>query len=567
MNLRFLAWIAAKNVIYPGRRVIARYFHDRHARFDRRAGIRTSGPVSLKELGLSADTSVRYEATPISFFHSLVRKLDIDYPRTVFIDLGSGKGRVLLLASDYSFRSIIGVEISPILCQIANDNIERYFTHRQRRCDISVVCKGIDEFDYPELGTADHLLIYMYNPCSESVFITAIEKLSGLAAQGVSVILVYLNPVWCGILTKASWLRQIRHGETFDETSNSFMPYVVFQGVPAPWKQASEELAFQLGPWVFAKWRFPSVSNTTNPLHERPFSRPSISQPVVYQQMRNDGTISGILSLDGNAIRYAPYRGIRYFVDLSSGSFDSYLAKFSKKAKYNLKRTVRQFAEQAGGEIDFRYYASPEEMMEFYDRVIAVSNLAYQSKIGFGIPETEEFKHHLVREAAEGRVCGFLLFHLGRPVAYAFCRIEADIITYTLVGYDPSFAKLSPGTVLLVLLIERLFAERRFRLFDFGGMASDYKAFFATGGIDYVKVIWFPINLKYLILVLAHNFVLQAWWGAARLKSRARTGWVSSARHLVRLSAQIHRLRASARIRASTPARGASKLPSHRLRP
>ena len=89
-----LAWIAAKNVIYPGRRLIARYFHDRHARFDRRAGIRTAGPVSLRELGLSPETSVRYEASPIGFFHSLIRKLDIDYSRTVFIDLGSGKAQV-----------------------------------------------------------------------------------------------------------------------------------------------------------------------------------------------------------------------------------------------------------------------------------------------------------------------------------------------------------------------------------------------------------------------------------------------------------------------------------------
>src|SRR6516164_9265586 len=105
----------------------------------------------------------------------------------------SGKGRVLLLASHYPFRSIIGVEISLILCQIATDNIETYLTHRRRQCDISVVRRGIDEFDYPELGTANHLLIYMYNPCSESVLMTAVEKLSGSAAQGVLVTIIYLN--------------------------------------------------------------------------------------------------------------------------------------------------------------------------------------------------------------------------------------------------------------------------------------------------------------------------------------------------------------------------------------
>jgi len=167
-----------------------------------------------------------------------------------------------------------------------------------------------------------------------------------------------------------------------------------------------------------------------------------------------------------------------------------------------------------------------------YEPAAAVSNLAYQSKIGCGIPQTDEFKHHLFHEAADGRVCGFLLFHLNRPVAYALCRVEADIVTYTLVGYDPGFGKLSPGTVLLVLLIERLLAERRFALFDFGGTALDYKAFFATGSIDYVKVMWFPITAKYLILVLAHFLVLQASRAAARLKFCACTAGARIGRHL-----------------------------------
>ena len=43
---------------------------------------------------------------------------------------------------------------------------------------------------------------------------TAIEKLSGLAAQGVLVTIIYLNPVWRQVLTETPWLRQIRHGET-----------------------------------------------------------------------------------------------------------------------------------------------------------------------------------------------------------------------------------------------------------------------------------------------------------------------------------------------------------------
>ena len=47
----------------------------------------------------------------------------IDYSRTVFIDFGSGKGRTLLLASHYPFRSIIGDRNLSCSLQIAIDNV------------------------------------------------------------------------------------------------------------------------------------------------------------------------------------------------------------------------------------------------------------------------------------------------------------------------------------------------------------------------------------------------------------------------------------------------------------
>ena|SRR5271155_2416801 len=542
-SLRLLAWIVAKNAVHPFRSLITSHLQRRHALFDRRAGVQTMGRVTVQELGLSPDHSVRYEATPVSFFHSVLAKLALDYRRTVFIDFGSGKGRTLLLACHYPFRSIIGVEISPALCEVAIDNVNRYLAHRETSSEISVVCKGIDEFEYDGLGISDHLLVYIFNPCTGLVLAPALEKLSRLAARGVSVTVIYLNPVWLDVLTNASWLRQIKYGETFDETGNSFMPYVVFQGVPAPWRETTEVLTFQFGPWVVARWAFASLSNASSPLIATAVSRPPVLTPLTYRQMRDDGTISRTLSFDGKAIRYASYRGKRFFIDLSGGSFEVYLGKFSGKTRNTLKRKVRRFAEHSGGQIDFRCYATPEEMIEFRRHAIAVSQLTYQRKIGCSLPEDEEFKARLIEEAEDGRVCGFLLMHDNEPVAYAFCRTELHTVIYAVLGHDPSFAKYSPGTVLLFLVIQRLFTAHKFRVFDFGGMALDYKSFFATGSVDYVKVTWFPINAKNLILVLAHYIVLQAWRGAAGLKRAVASGvgiaGATISRRLPRPSAKI----------------------------
>lgn len=485
------------------------------------------GRVTLRELGLSPEKSVGYEATPVNFFHSVLAKLAIDYPRTVFIDFGSGKGRTLLLASHYPFRSIVGVEMSPALCQIALENIKKYAAYHQPASQISVVCRGIDELEYDRSAISDHVLVYIFNPCSGSVLAAALHKLSRLVAEGVSITIVYLNPVWLKVLSNASWLKQVRYGETFDETGNSFMPYVVFQGLPQQWREAIEILAFQFGPWVFARWAFSSFSNSSSPLVAAPLGRPPVLRPVTQQQMRDDGTICRRLSFDGHAIRYVPYHGKRYFIDLSGGSFSAYLTKFSGKTRNTLKRKLRRFVEHSGGQIDFRCYSAPGEMIEFRQHAIAVSVLTYQRRIGWGFPEDEEYRNVLIEEAEEGRVRGFLLMHDARPVAYAFCRIDSEIMTYARLGHDPKYEKFSPGTVLLTLIIERLFAERRCRIFDFGGMASDYKAFFATGSVDYVKVIWLPITAKHLGIVLTHYAVLQAWRGAAWLKQASRNAFVA----------------------------------------
>jgi CelD/BcsL family acetyltransferase involved in cellulose biosynthesis len=99
------------------------------------------------------------------------------------------------------------------------------------------------------------------------------------------------------------------------------------------------------------------------------------------------------------------------------------------------------------------------------------------------------------------------------------CRTETDIITYLIIGYDPEYRQFSPGTILLLRIVEALFAEHRFRLFDLGGHAADYKAFHATGSIDYLRVIWMPITAKNLTLVGAHWISLQAWRGASFAKT------------------------------------------------
>lgn len=50
-----------------------------------------------------------------SVLRQILDRLPLDFEEYTFIDLGSGKGRALLIASEYPFRAVVGVELSPKL--------------------------------------------------------------------------------------------------------------------------------------------------------------------------------------------------------------------------------------------------------------------------------------------------------------------------------------------------------------------------------------------------------------------------------------------------------------------
>src|SRR5262249_44039065 len=100
------ARIVRKTVTY-------RYWQYENARFDRRANVDTDGSIEPAQLAIDSNNAqhgVRYEPTPLRTFRSMMSNLPRDLSSFTFVDFGSGKGRVLLLASHHNFAKVVGVE-------------------------------------------------------------------------------------------------------------------------------------------------------------------------------------------------------------------------------------------------------------------------------------------------------------------------------------------------------------------------------------------------------------------------------------------------------------------------
>ena len=113
-----------------------------------------------------------------------------------FLDIGCGKGRVLMLASEFGFRRIVGIDLSPGLLVKARRNLRRWNRSPHpcpRLCqDISVQQADVLDFPLPDIPT----LLYLYHPFEGELFATWARTLLAAARTRTAPLYVaYMNPV------------------------------------------------------------------------------------------------------------------------------------------------------------------------------------------------------------------------------------------------------------------------------------------------------------------------------------------------------------------------------------
>ena len=131
--------------------------------FDLKNGTDTGGVLGVGSLDIPEDQmehAVRYSAISEDEFVRLLKGLPIDLTRLTFVDLGSGKGRALLLAARLGFKEIIGVELSGMLHQTAERNIKLFQGKNKDIPQIRSIHGDAAAFEMPPVP----LLIYLYNP-------------------------------------------------------------------------------------------------------------------------------------------------------------------------------------------------------------------------------------------------------------------------------------------------------------------------------------------------------------------------------------------------------------------
>ncbi len=175
----------------------------------------TSAAVGWRERLLGVFHSP-YQPTEPDLFREMLTALEqqshFDFHDFVFVDLGSGKGRTLLMASDYPFRRVVGVELLPALHHTAQENLGKYRSESQKCFTLESICGDATEFVFP----AEPMVLYLFNPFPESGLRRMVANLEqSLRTHPRAVFVLYHNPLLEHVLSESCGLRRLHATHQF----------------------------------------------------------------------------------------------------------------------------------------------------------------------------------------------------------------------------------------------------------------------------------------------------------------------------------------------------------------
>jgi hypothetical protein len=170
--------------------------------FDRRFGTDTSGfvPAWMLQLGLTSNQ----HGHPYAGCHpTCIRDALSTIPdpaRYSFIDMGCGKGRAMIVASEFPFLQIVGLELSEQLVKVANRNAEIIGAAYPGRTPIRPQAADAVKAALP----AGARVVFFYHSFGRTLLEQVVSRLGQeAAAQGEELFFIYENPVFFDILDAA----------------------------------------------------------------------------------------------------------------------------------------------------------------------------------------------------------------------------------------------------------------------------------------------------------------------------------------------------------------------------
>jgi len=177
--------------------------------FDKKYGTDTNTKIPITHLKVASENwvhGVDYEAIPEEQLLTTLNDLKIDIEKYIFIDYGSGKGRAVIIAAKFPFKKVIGIEFSPELNIIANNNLEIIDQGIFKTLEVEIVEKDAIEYKLPN----EPLVLYMYNPFHSKIMEQVFQNIeSSYKIYNRPIIILYFTPQHSEIFNRSTLFQKV----------------------------------------------------------------------------------------------------------------------------------------------------------------------------------------------------------------------------------------------------------------------------------------------------------------------------------------------------------------------
>jgi hypothetical protein len=182
------------------------YIEERLEAFDARFGTDTSAPTFER----GQKTSVHfYVPTTASVIYEILESIPLQPDKFAFVDMGSGKGRALLVASEFPFAKIVGIELSDDLHLAAEKNIKLYKPASQQCADFDLKCMDATDYAYGD----EPLVLFLFDPFGREILREVVANLeASLSASPREVYVVYVYPQYEDVLKGSRLFQMLKEG-------------------------------------------------------------------------------------------------------------------------------------------------------------------------------------------------------------------------------------------------------------------------------------------------------------------------------------------------------------------
>lgn len=188
--------------------------------FDLKWGTRTRGKTAAAKLGLQSSDLPHltgYQAVNEEHLRSALEA--VSFPRqSIFVDIGCGKGKALLIAAGYDFVSrAVGVELAASLCDDARRNVERLRARGVIHKPVEIVEADAARYQFVN----DENIFFVNNPFDWSLMSRLVDNICEAARlSNKEVFLLYANPASAEALRNDPRLRLEREFKFFGPGRN-----------------------------------------------------------------------------------------------------------------------------------------------------------------------------------------------------------------------------------------------------------------------------------------------------------------------------------------------------------